>query len=62
MHLDKRTFGVTSHKGKAGLSPPLSKPLEISIFELLSLIGIDTCDEFITPECVAGTWHLDCDV
>lgn len=52
--LDKRTFGVTSDKGKAGFSPPLTKPLGITIAELLSLLGLTGCDQYITPDCVAG--------
>lgn len=55
--LDKRTFGVTSAKGTAGLSPPLTKPLGITIAKLLELVGLATCDQFITPDCVAGILH-----
>lgn len=54
MDIDKRTFGVTSQKGKAGFSPPLSRPLDIPILELLSLLGLSTCDQYITPQCVAS--------
>jgi tripeptidyl-peptidase-1 len=51
--VDKRTFGVTRQKGKAGLSPPLTKPLGLPLGEL-SFLGLAGCDEFITPDCVAG--------
>jgi tripeptidyl-peptidase-1 len=54
MDIDKRTFGVTGQKGKAGLSPPLSKPLGLPLSELLSLVGLAGCGEAITPSCVAG--------
>ncbi|KIN00382.1 hypothetical protein OIDMADRAFT_164812 [Oidiodendron maius Zn] len=58
MDVDKRTFGVTSQKGKAGFSPPLSRPLDIPILELLSLLGLSTCDQYITPQCVATLYNV----
>lgn len=58
MDVDKRTFGVTSQKGKAGFSPPLSRPLDIPILDLLSLLGLSTCDEYITPQCVATLYNV----
>jgi tripeptidyl-peptidase-1 len=52
--LDKRTFGITSGKGKDGYSPPLMKPLGLSIEALLALAELSVCDQYITPPCVAG--------
>lgn len=54
MDLEKRIFGVTSQKGKAGLAPPLSMPLSITLQDILAFPEVSACDQYITPPCVAG--------
>lgn len=54
--LEKRTFGVTSGKGKAVTQPPVTFPLPagVSIAGILAMPELQACSVAITPACVAG--------
>lgn len=57
-NLEKRTFGVTSGKGSAGILPPILSPLPITINQILGAAELATCDTVITPSCIRALYNV----